>query len=111
MQATVDATALKRTCSLLLLVNALSDLLSLDLTRALTCLSKFGEEVILVATPETLALSSTNSSNSAYGRFKYPRSFFSKYRVDAALVDDDGGTVSISGQIATKVRFPGTVRD
>ncbi|RDX50973.1 hypothetical protein OH76DRAFT_1379988 [Lentinus brumalis] len=84
MQATVDATALKH------------------LTRALTCLSKFGEEVILVATPETLALSSTNSSNSAYGRFKYPRSFFSKYRVDAALVDDDGGTVSISGQIATK---------
>ncbi|KAI0695357.1 Rad9-domain-containing protein [Cerioporus squamosus] len=84
MQATVDATAVKH------------------LTRALTCLSKFGEEVILVATPETLALSSTNSSNSAYGRFKYPRSFFSKYRVDAGLVDDDGGAPSISGQIATK---------
>ncbi|KAI0689986.1 Rad9-domain-containing protein [Cerioporus squamosus] len=65
--------------------------------------SKFGEEVTSCRhTRNTRSLSSTNSSNSAYGRFKYPRSFFSKYRVDAGLVDDDGGAPSISGQIATK---------
>ncbi|RPD64143.1 hypothetical protein L226DRAFT_611743 [Lentinus tigrinus ALCF2SS1-7] len=83
MQATVDATAFKH------------------LSRALSCLSRIGEEVILVATPETLALSSTNSAHSAYGRFKYPRSFFSKYLVNPGPVDV-GDAPSISGQIATK---------
>ncbi|KAI0330901.1 hypothetical protein GY45DRAFT_1302015 [Cubamyces sp. BRFM 1775] len=63
MQATIDSQGLKHW------------------TRALTCLSKFGDELTIIATPETFALSATNQSMSAYGRFKYARSFFSRYRV------------------------------
>lgn len=56
----------------------------------------------MVATTQSFALSSTNIAMSAYGRFKYERSFFSKYRVDVRPEED--ATASVSGQIATKVR-------
>ncbi|KAJ7262222.1 Rad9-domain-containing protein [Mycena haematopus] len=86
MQATLDASALK------------------PFTRALTCLSRYGEDLAIVATPESISLSTTNSSKSAYCRFKYGRQFFSKYSVgtpDAwANPDEDGPTVT--GQLLTK---------
>lgn len=47
MQAFLDGSALK------------------PLTKALTCLAKYGEEVTIYATPETFSLSTTNSSMSA----------------------------------------------
>jgi cell cycle checkpoint control protein RAD9A len=50
-------------------------------TKALVCLSKYGDDLTLHATPESLSLSATNSSLSAYCRFKYAQQFFSKYRV------------------------------
>ncbi|KAI0369203.1 hypothetical protein BV20DRAFT_1021341 [Pilatotrama ljubarskyi] len=85
MQATLDSTGLRH------------------LTRALACLSKFGEELTIIATPETFALSSTNQSLTAYGRFKYARSFFSKYRVAGLPSDDDLEEVpTITGQIVIK---------
>ena len=73
-----------------------------ELIRALVCLSKFGEQVVLSATPDALSLSATNTSMSAFGRFKYARSFFSRYRVDAPADEDEMGVVS--GQINIKVR-------
>ncbi|PIL25203.1 hypothetical protein GSI_13092 [Ganoderma sinense ZZ0214-1] len=85
MQATLDSTGLKH------------------LTRALTCLSKFGDDLVIVATSETFALSSTNSAMTAYGRFKYPRSFFSRYRVESRPVGDEIEELpNVSGQIVTK---------
>ncbi|KAI0741410.1 Rad9-domain-containing protein [Daedaleopsis nitida] len=80
MQATLDATGLKH------------------LTRALICLSKFGEDVIFAASPDTFVISSTNPAMAAYGCFKYPRSFFSKYHTDPAQVNE-----SLSGQVANKI--------
>ena len=41
----------------------------------------------------------------AYGRFKYPRSFFSRYRVESRPVGDEIEELpNVSGQIVTKVR-------
>ncbi|KAI0819150.1 Rad9-domain-containing protein, partial [Trametes gibbosa] len=86
MQATVDTIGLRH------------------LTRALACLSKFGDDLVIVATPETFALSSTNQSLTAYGRFKYARSFFTKYRVGASGAGPDVEAVPTHAcQIATKL--------
>ncbi|KAJ7497250.1 Rad9-domain-containing protein [Mycena latifolia] len=85
MQATLDASALK------------------PFTRALACLARYGEDLSIYATPETLSLSTTNSSKSAYCRFKYGRQFFSKYSVgssDAWTNDDE--EVAVTGQLLTK---------
>ncbi|TBU60550.1 Rad9-domain-containing protein [Dichomitus squalens] len=85
MQATLDSTGLKH------------------LTRALTCLSKFGDDLAIVATSETFALSATNTAMTAYGRFKYPRSFFSRYRVETRPVGEDIEELpNVSGQIVIK---------
>ncbi|KAJ7084342.1 Rad9-domain-containing protein [Mycena belliarum] len=85
MQATLDASALK------------------PFTRALACLARYGEDLSIYATPETLSLSTTNSSKSAYCRFKYVRQFFSKYSVgspDSWANDDE--EVAVTGQLLTK---------
>ncbi|KAH9857352.1 Rad9-domain-containing protein [Lenzites betulinus] len=85
MQATVDTIGLRH------------------ITRALACLSKFGEELSIIATPETFALSSTNQSLTAYGRFKYARSFFRKYRVSGNTAGHDVEEVPThTFQIVTK---------
>ncbi|KDR75080.1 hypothetical protein GALMADRAFT_69752 [Galerina marginata CBS 339.88] len=90
MQASLDAFSLK------------------VLTRALTCLSKYGDELSIYATPEFLSLSSTNSSKSAYCRFKYERQFFSRYRLGTSAsgnhdweneVDE---SQNVTGQLMTK---------
>ncbi|OBZ73734.1 Cell cycle checkpoint control protein RAD9A [Grifola frondosa] len=85
MQATLDSTALKH------------------LTRALICLSKYGEDLIICATPETLALSTTNSSLSAYSRFKYRKTFFSRYKVGNRSADNEVAEIpTVTGQLLTK---------
>ncbi|KAL1744775.1 Rad9/Ddc1, partial [Schizophyllum fasciatum] len=50
-------------------------------TKALFCLSRYGEEISLHATPDTLSLSATNSAKSAYCRLKYDKQFFSRYNI------------------------------
>lgn len=74
-------------------------------TKALTCLSKYGDELSIHATPDSLALSATNSSKSAYSRFKYERLFFSKYSVGAGetWANDFENAMTITGQLLTKV--------
>ncbi|OCH96237.1 hypothetical protein OBBRIDRAFT_765738 [Obba rivulosa] len=85
MQAVLDAASLKH------------------LTRALTCLAKYGDELTVHATPERLTISSTNSSQSAYGRFRYPSTFFSRYRVTAEPGPSDVEEVPVvAGQLPTK---------
>ncbi|KAJ7783085.1 Rad9-domain-containing protein [Mycena metata] len=82
MQATLDASALK------------------PFTRALACLSRYGEDLAIYATPDSVSLSTTNSSKSAYSRFKYGRQFFSKYSVTSGSNEDE--EVAVSGQLLTK---------
>ncbi|KAH6914390.1 Rad9-domain-containing protein [Coprinopsis sp. MPI-PUGE-AT-0042] len=89
MQATLDAAAIK------------------PFTRALTCLSKYGEEMTIYATPNAFSLSTVNSAKSAYCRFKFSSDFFSKYRVDAPLSDSDTSSdveeiTNVTGQLLTK---------
>ncbi|KAG5647049.1 hypothetical protein DXG03_001419 [Asterophora parasitica] len=75
-------------------------------TKALTCLSKYGDELSIYATSDSLALSATNSSKSAYCRFKYERLFFSKYSIAAtpgeAWSNEIEQTVNVTGQLLTK---------
>ncbi|KAI0640814.1 Rad9-domain-containing protein [Trametes meyenii] len=84
MQAAIDSTGLKH------------------LNRALTCLSKYGDELVMIATHETFALSSTNQSQSAYGRFKYPKSFFSRYRLEEGATNDHFDEPTVTCQIITR---------
>ncbi|PPQ84592.1 hypothetical protein CVT25_015795 [Psilocybe cyanescens] len=88
MQATLDAFSLKA------------------LTRALTCLSKYGDELSVYATSDFLSLSSTNSSKSAYCRFKYERQFFSRYKLTASdenvLGSEAEDNQNVTGQLMTK---------
>jgi cell cycle checkpoint control protein RAD9A len=74
-------------------------------TKALTCLSKYGEELAIYATADTLSLSATNSSKSAYCRFKYEKQFFSKYRIGqpGVVLMDNLQQTSVTGQLLTKV--------
>ncbi|EKM50030.1 uncharacterized protein PHACADRAFT_264515 [Phanerochaete carnosa HHB-10118-sp] len=85
MQASLDALSLKH------------------LTRALTCLSKYGDDMVVYATRQHLALSATNSSLSAYCRFKYSRQFFSRYTVqEEPNWDAKDDTIRVSGQLLVK---------
>ncbi|KAK0461319.1 Rad9-domain-containing protein [Desarmillaria tabescens] len=87
MQATLDAAALK------------------PFTKALTCISRYGDELTLNATPECLSLSATNSSKSAYCRFKYESQFFQKYKIGSldSLADDIEEVTQVTGQLLTKL--------
>ncbi|KAI6121671.1 Rad9-domain-containing protein [Pisolithus sp. B1] len=92
MQATLSANALK------------------PFSRALTCLSRYGDDLVIHADAEHLSLSTTNSSLSAYCRFKYSKRFFSRYRVGNDLNRDraSSGTVveeDMKGQIPVKACF------
>ncbi|KAG8883097.1 hypothetical protein FRB97_007234 [Tulasnella sp. 331] len=94
-----------------------TDLMSrLAFTRALAALSRYGEDMDIQATPNFLSLSATNSSKSAYGRFKIAPGFFEKYKVGTDAVrkefefgiipnadeDDIAQAETASGQILVK---------
>lgn len=90
MRAVIDAAALK------------------PFTRALTCLLKYGDDLTIYAAPDSLSLSATNSSLSAYSRFRYERQFFVNYsvgekRVNSGSFARDVEEVQIvTGQLLTK---------
>ncbi|KAI6149983.1 Rad9-domain-containing protein [Pisolithus thermaeus] len=88
MQATLSANALK------------------PFSRALTCLSRYGDDLVIHADAEHLSLSTTNSSLSAYCRFKYSKRFFSRYRVGNDLNRDRASSTVVEedmkGQIPVK---------
>lgn len=52
-----------------------------ELTRALVCLTKFGDEIDVSCSVHQVKLSSVNSSRSAFGLFVLNKSFFSKYNL------------------------------
>ncbi|KAF9527306.1 Rad9-domain-containing protein [Crepidotus variabilis] len=90
MQATLDASSLK------------------TFTKALICLSKYGDELSVLVTPEFLSLSATNSSKSAYCRFKWEKQFFSRYMLKGKRVGNDewGDEIqevqNVTGQLMAK---------
>lgn len=82
-------------------------LISTAFTKALTCLSRYGDELAIYATLTTFSLSATNSSKSAYCRFKYEKQFFSKYSIGepptAGAAWNSDEVVTVTGQMLTKV--------
>lgn len=92
-------------------------ILKLAFTRALICLSKYGEEMTLNATPDEITLSCTNSSMTAYCSFKYSRDFFQRYNLGpakqsryghgetsrSARINDEDEPKHVINQVQTKV--------
>lgn len=79
---------------------------TLAFTKALTCLSKYGDELSIYGTPDYLSFSATNSSKSAFCLFKYEKQFFSRYRLGTA---SSGRAIepeedqNVTGQLTVKV--------
>ncbi|KDE02996.1 hypothetical protein MVLG_06496 [Microbotryum lychnidis-dioicae p1A1 Lamole] len=54
-------------------------------TRAIACLTKWGEEIHVVAAPRQLKLSSINASRTAFAAVTFPAHFFPSYHVRAPV--------------------------
>ncbi|KIL00681.1 hypothetical protein PAXRUDRAFT_821369 [Paxillus rubicundulus Ve08.2h10] len=73
--------------------------------RALTCFSRYGDDLVIYADSGSLTLSATNSSLSAYCRFRYGKMFFSRYKVGSGVI---GGSSTrntnedVKGQLLAK---------
>ncbi|KAG8910912.1 hypothetical protein FRC00_007356, partial [Tulasnella sp. 408] len=63
--------------------------------KPLAALTKYGEDLDIYATPEYLAISTTNSSKSAYGRWRVAPEFFEKYRIGADAIRKEIGRSQI----------------
>ncbi|KAF8627811.1 hypothetical protein AX15_004236 [Amanita polypyramis BW_CC] len=102
MQAVLDSHALK---GIIVTDSPLQTLMQPVFAKALLCLSKYGDDLTLHASTDVLALSATNSSKSAYCRFRLAKNFFSRYHLDIPLCSDpDGPNVpdDVIGQVLTK---------
>ena len=111
MQATLNAAALKCT-SLTHSLLTCTLIQRKAFVRALTCLSRYGDDLVVYADAQHLTLSTTNSSLSAYCRFRYGRMFFSRYRVGGGMNGAGPSTAGspsepedVRGQLLVKVRF------
>ncbi|EIN09554.1 hypothetical protein PUNSTDRAFT_133340 [Punctularia strigosozonata HHB-11173 SS5] len=82
-------------------------------TRALTCLSKYGDDLNIYASPDKLALTTTNSSRTAHTSVTYGRRYFTRYvisddknkgkgKAKATGDDADDGSEIVAGQLLTK---------
>lgn len=103
MQAVLDSHALKGSS---IIVSSLHALILLAFTKALFCLSKYGDDLTLHATADVLALSTTNSSKSAYCRFRLAKTFFSRYHLQTSSdTDSDELPETVVGQVLAKVKL------
>ena len=79
-------------------------------TRAVNCLARYGDELVMCAYPDHFSLSTTNSAKSAYCRFKYEKEFFSRYKAGkrrSEINEDDlNGVQMVTAQLLTKVLIP-----
>ena len=73
-------------------------------------MSKYSEELFINAMPDSVSFSATNTSMSAYCRFTYDRSFFTKFNVGGNNVrdgipdiDDMEQLQTVSGQLCVQV--------
>jgi cell cycle checkpoint control protein RAD9A len=102
MQAVLDSHGLKGSS---IIVNLPHALIFSAFTKALFCLSKYGDDLTLHATADVLALSTTNSSKSAYCRFRLAKTFFSRYHLEIPSdPDSDEMPEDVIGQVLTKVK-------
>ena len=102
MQAVLDSHALKGSS---IIVNSSQALILSAFTKALFCLSKYGDDLTLHASADVLALSTTNSSKSAYCRFRLAKSFFSRYHLEIPSDTDSDEPEDVIGQVLTKVKL------
>jgi hypothetical protein len=72
-----------------------------DFTKALTCLTKIGDEVDISATTTQLKMSTVNASRSAFGVFTFQPSFFDKYELSGSTDSSNILTFSIAGKVSS----------
>lgn len=91
MQASIDSSGLK------------------SFTRTLACMSKYSDELFINAISNSVTFSATNASLSAYCRFTYDRSFFTRFNIGDRDVrdalpdmDDTERTQTASGQLCVQ---------
>jgi len=78
----------------------------LELTKGVTCLSRYGDEMYIFAGAEYSILSATNTAETSYCRFQYSRMFFTRYNVGQKGPNHPSESqepVAVSGQVLTKV--------
>ncbi len=70
-------------------------------------MSKYSEELFINALPNSVLFSATNTSLSAYCRFTYERSFFTKFNVGdrdgIPDLDDTEQSQTVTGQLCVQV--------
>jgi len=87
-------------------VTKLIEFESLAFTKGVTCLSRYGDEMYIFASPEYLILSATNTAETSYCRFQYSRMFFNRYNLGQKGTNRPSGSQEpdgVSGQVLTKV--------
>lgn len=110
MQATLDASSLKRTQCFYQWTCSIESTLA-AFTRAISCLARYGDELTICAYPDYFSFSATNSAKSAFCRFKYEKEFFSRYKVGRPRrrdeMDEEGDIEEVQvvkAQMLAKVR-------
>jgi hypothetical protein len=112
MQATLDAASLKRRRTFFLVNSTRPRWTELDLlafTRAINCLTRYGDELTICAYPDYFSLSTTNSAKTAFCRFKYEKEYFSRYKVGeprprSRMEEEDISELKVvKGQLLAKV--------
>ncbi|PAV20230.1 cell cycle checkpoint control rad9a [Pyrrhoderma noxium] len=69
-------------------------------TRSLTCISKYGDELVIHSDPDALLLTSMSQAKTAFCSFTYERSFFVRYVAPQAVEGNDIGRLRC--QLQTK---------
>ncbi|KAM0787645.1 hypothetical protein ACM66B_003709 [Microbotryomycetes sp. NB124-2] len=78
-------------------------------TRALTCLTKFGEDIDLSIGRSELKLSSVNASRSAFGLVAFRSDFFARYSVQRRANGSRNLTLSVNGKALLSPLSPRSV--
>ena len=60
-----------------------------EFTRSLTCISKYGDEMVIHSDPDSLLLTSISQAKTAFCSFTYERSFFVRYVAPQAVEGND----------------------
>lgn len=75
-------------------------------TKSLTCLSRYGDDIVIRARADALFLTATNSSKSAFCRVKLTAEFFNTYKVSISAPPESTSQApgdDITGQLFVKV--------
>ncbi|GJJ10059.1 hypothetical protein Clacol_004285 [Clathrus columnatus] len=98
-QATISAETLK--CIWSSIISYCETYIQIAFTKCLACLARYADDVMLQADPDSLSLSSINSSRSAFCQIKFLPSYFEKYNARAGSFSQSQAG-KITGRLVVK---------